>query len=61
MSPSVRREAVEVLFSRAEGIDALLSGVESRSLASSEIDPARLEALEKHSNSEFPSARRENP
>ena len=39
MSPSVRREAVEVLFSRTEGIDALLSAIESRSLAPSEIDP----------------------
>jgi putative heme-binding domain-containing protein len=53
MSPSVRREAVEVLFSRAEGIDALLSGVESRSLTSSEIDPARLQQLQKHANPGF--------
>ncbi len=53
MSPSVRREAVEVLFSRAEGVNALLSGVESRAVASSEIDPARLQALEKHANPNF--------
>ena len=44
MSPSVRREAVEALFSRPEGIEVLLSAVESRSLTASEIDLARLQA-----------------
>ena len=53
MSPSVRREAVEVLFSRPEGIDALLGAIESRSLAPSEIDPARLHQMQKHSNASF--------
>ena len=53
MSPSVRREAVEVLFSRPEGIEALLGAIESRSLAPSEIDLARLHQLETHSNPGF--------
>ncbi len=33
MSPSVRREAAEVLFSRPAGIEVLLGAIESRSLA----------------------------
>ena len=53
MSPSVRREAVEVLFSRPEGIEALLGAIESRLLAPSEIDLARLQQLQKHSNASF--------
>jgi putative membrane-bound dehydrogenase-like protein len=53
MSPSVRREAAEVLFSKPEGIESLLVALESRSLASSEIDLARLRQLETHSNSGF--------
>jgi putative membrane-bound dehydrogenase-like protein len=53
MSPSVRREAAEVLFSRMEGIDALLRAIESHSLAPSEIDLARLHQLETHSNPGF--------
>ena len=53
MSPSVRREAAEVLFSKPEGIESLLGAVESRSLASSELDLARLRQLETHSNSGF--------
>ena len=53
MSPSVRREAVEVLFSRAEGIEALLGAIESRSIAPSEIDLARLQQLQKHANPSF--------
>ena len=58
MSPSVRREAAEVLFSEPEGIEALLGAVESRSLASSEIDLGRLQQLETHSNSGFRSRAR---
>jgi putative membrane-bound dehydrogenase-like protein len=51
MSPSVRREATEVLFGRREGIDALLAAIESRSIAPSELDLARLRQLESHSSS----------
>ena len=53
MSPLVRREAVEVLFSRSEGIEALLGAIESHLLAPSEIDLARLQQLQKHSNPSF--------
>ena len=53
MSPSVRREAVEVLFSRPEGIEPLIGAIESHLLAPSEIDLARLRQLEKHSNPSF--------
>ena len=44
MSPSVRREAVEVLFGRREGIEAVIVALESRALQASDLDPARLEA-----------------
>ncbi len=48
MSPSVRREAVEVLFGRRAGIDAVLDAVESRQLPVNEIDPARWAQLQKN-------------
>ncbi len=50
MSPSVRREAVEVLFGRRDGIEAMISALESGALISSELDPARLEQLRAHSD-----------
>jgi putative membrane-bound dehydrogenase-like protein len=46
MSPSVRREAAEILLSRPQGIEALLSAVESKSILATEIDPARWKQLE---------------
>ena len=45
MSPAVRREAVEVLFSRKVGTETVLSALESRELPLSEIDPRRLQRL----------------
>jgi putative heme-binding domain-containing protein len=48
MSPSVRREAVEVLFGRRSGIEAVLAAIESRQLMPSEIDPARWAQLHNH-------------
>lgn len=45
MSPSVRREAAEVLFSRRAGIEAVLSAVESRQVSAAEIDSARWSQL----------------
>jgi putative heme-binding domain-containing protein len=45
MSPAVRREAAEVLFSRREAIEAVLDAFESRALSPSELDPARLKQL----------------
>jgi putative membrane-bound dehydrogenase-like protein len=41
MSPAVRREAVEVLFSRRAGVEAVLDAVESHQLTATEIEPAR--------------------
>ena len=49
MSPAVRREAVEVLFSRREGIEAVIGAIESRTLQPSELDPARLTQLQTRS------------
>ena len=42
MSPAVRREAVEVLFGRGDGINAVIAALESRAMTASELDPARL-------------------
>jgi putative heme-binding domain-containing protein len=46
MSPSVRREAVEVLFGRRSGIETVLSAIESGQLSVAEIDPARWSQLQ---------------
>jgi putative membrane-bound dehydrogenase-like protein len=46
MSPSVRREAAEVLLGRRDGIEAMISEVESDAIAVTEIDPARWKQLE---------------
>jgi putative membrane-bound dehydrogenase-like protein len=48
MSPSVRREAVEVLFGRQSGIEAVLDAIASRQLVVAEIDPARWSQLQNH-------------
>jgi putative membrane-bound dehydrogenase-like protein len=45
MSPLVRREAVEVLFSRRGGIEEVLGALESGTVAASELDPARITQL----------------
>ncbi|MDG3002677.1 PVC-type heme-binding CxxCH protein [Paludisphaera mucosa] len=50
-SPSARREAAEVLFSRIEWINALLDAVEAKKLATAEIDPLRLKQLREHPDS----------
>ena len=50
MSPSVRREAVEALFSRRDGIEAVIGALESRALQTSDLDPARLKQLLGHSD-----------
>ena len=46
MSPAVRREAVEVLFGRGHGIEAVIGALESRAIHPSELDPARLKQLQ---------------
>ncbi len=45
MSPAVRREAVEVLFSRREGIEAVIGAFETRALGPSELDPGSTKAV----------------
>jgi putative membrane-bound dehydrogenase-like protein len=51
MSPAVRREAIEVLTGRREGIEAALDAIESHRILLSEIDPARLSFLRNHRES----------
>jgi putative heme-binding domain-containing protein len=48
LSPSVRREAVEALFSRPERLDSLLDALESKSVSPSDLDPARQKQLLSH-------------
>jgi putative membrane-bound dehydrogenase-like protein len=50
MSPTVRREAVEVLFGRNDGIIAVIEALESRAMTASELDPVRLAQLSTHSD-----------
>jgi putative heme-binding domain-containing protein len=50
MSPLVRREAIELLFSRTERLEDLLSALETKQLVPAEIDPARLNQLRTHAN-----------
>ena len=45
MSPAVRREAVEILFSRRAGIEAVVGALETRVLGPSELDPDRIKQL----------------
>ncbi len=50
LSPAVRREAAEVLFSRRGRLDALLAALGSGMLTPSEIDPDRLKQLRTHAD-----------
>jgi putative membrane-bound dehydrogenase-like protein len=50
MSPAVRREGAEVLFSRRDGVEAVLEAFESRAILPSELDPARLKELQAYSD-----------
>jgi putative membrane-bound dehydrogenase-like protein len=45
MSPSVRREAAELLFSRTERLETLLEAIEEKALPLAEIEPDRLRQL----------------
>ncbi|WP_422929810.1 PVC-type heme-binding CxxCH protein [Singulisphaera sp. PoT] len=45
MSPAVRREAAEALFARPDRVAALLDAVEARTIAATELDPARQKVL----------------
>jgi putative heme-binding domain-containing protein len=53
MSPSVRREAAEVLFGRRQRIESLLQALEARRLTSGEIDPDRIKQLRGHRDPEL--------
>ena len=50
LSPRLRAEATELLFARAERLNALLSAAEAGTLALADIEPARLQSLSKHTN-----------
>lgn len=45
LSPSVRREAIEVLFARPDRLTALLDAVHKGEMAVSDLDPARIQQL----------------
>jgi putative membrane-bound dehydrogenase-like protein len=53
LSPSVRREAIEALFARSDRIEALLDVLEQKTIAPTEIDPARRKQLLSHSNASY--------
>jgi putative heme-binding domain-containing protein len=48
MSPRLRAEATEVLFSRTERLRALLDAAEKQTVSLADLDPARLTTLEEH-------------
>ena len=49
-SPSLRREAIEVLFARNDRIGKLLDAVEAKKVLASHIEAARADALRKHAD-----------
>ncbi|MBX3412070.1 MAG: c-type cytochrome [Pirellulales bacterium] len=53
LGPRVRAEAGEVLFARPQRIAALLAALESKRIAGTDLDPARLKALVKHNDREI--------
>ena len=53
MSPRVRAEATEAMFSRGEWLTALVDAAGRGELSLSDLDPARLKVLEKHPNQEI--------
>ena len=48
LSPTVRREAAEVLFARAERLNALLDAIEAKGFAAGELDAGRRKAMLNH-------------
>ncbi|HEX3446899.1 MAG TPA: HEAT repeat domain-containing protein, partial [Isosphaeraceae bacterium] len=50
MSPTVRREGAEVLFSRRDGVEAVIGAIESRAILPSELDPVRLKELDAYAD-----------
>ncbi len=53
LSPGVRREAAELLFSRRDRLEHLLGALESRTMAAAEIDPDRLKQLRSHKDAQL--------
>ena len=51
-SPKVRREAAEALFARKERLQQLFQALEDKAIATSQLDPARLDFLRQHPNQE---------
>jgi putative membrane-bound dehydrogenase-like protein len=51
--PVVRREAVEALCARPERVAALLDAVEKKAVPASQVEPARVELLRKHSDAKL--------
>jgi putative membrane-bound dehydrogenase-like protein len=50
-SPSVRREAVEALFARADRLPRLLTALEEKKVLSNQLEPLRIEQLRKYGTS----------
>ncbi len=50
LSPRLRAEATEVLFARAERLNALLGAAEAGTFSLADLEAARLQALAKHSS-----------
>src|SRR5205823_5247929 len=48
LSPSVRREAAEVLFARSDRVASLLDAIEARTILAGELDSARAAQLLSH-------------
>jgi putative heme-binding domain-containing protein len=48
MSPRLRAEAAEALFSRRERLQALVEAIDRGAISPADLDPARLAALAKH-------------
>jgi putative membrane-bound dehydrogenase-like protein len=49
-SPVVRREVLEALFARAERLPKLLDAIAAKKVLASQLEPARLTQLRKHTN-----------
>jgi putative heme-binding domain-containing protein len=47
-SPSMRREALEVLFARTDRLDKLLDAIEAKKVLAAQIESARADQLRKH-------------
>ena len=51
LSPTVRREATEIIFARPARLAVLLAAIEAKTLAPNDIEPARRRALVTHKDS----------